>query len=371
MKDIDLEKVFGRIFLVLISVFIAFVIADRISFRLLGSSRSPIEQKYPVQAVRRPKPYVMFGGVPSGKIWTGKLNKRGYIDNAPAQAKDPGEFRIIVIGGSAIVMGDPPIPRRLEYKFRDEGCGNIKVYNFGVVSSVTGMELARVIFEIVDYDPDLIVSYSGFNDMDQPFVADPRPGYPLNFIVYENNPLLESDVRAYPALPLLLYGSNLARHLAPAYFEKRFIPIDRVREEAGYGSEEWMGKIAETYVTNIAKSARIAGAFHARFAAFFQPSLYFKEPLSDREMLQIGPARKKNSLAIYHKILAGISAVKSEAGLDFVDLADIYDGISDTVYDDRVHTYQKYYPLVVDKMYGAIMEILKRDPKVDLNSLCQ
>ena len=45
--------------------------------------------------------------------------------------------------------------------------------------------------------------------------------------------------------------------------------------------------------------------------------------------------------------------------------------VSDTVYVDRVHTRQKYKPVVVDKMYLSIMEILKNHPEIDLDSLCQ
>ncbi len=61
------------------------------------------------------------------------------------------------------------------------------------------MELARLVFEALAYQPDLIVSYSGANDIILPLSADPRPGYPFNFMIREYNPLLDKD---YPLATL-------------------------------------------------------------------------------------------------------------------------------------------------------------------------
>jgi hypothetical protein len=90
-------------------------------------------------------------------------------------------------------FGDPALPALVEQWFRDDGFDDVQVFNFGGPGSNTGMELARLVFEAVEYEPDMIVSYSGGNDIHLPLIGDPRSGYPYNFAVREYNPLLEKD----------------------------------------------------------------------------------------------------------------------------------------------------------------------------------
>ena len=71
------------------------------------------------------------------------------------------------------------------------------------------------------------------------------------------------------------------------------------------------------------------------------------------------------------EILAKVNAVKDSAGIDFFDLVRVYNGISDTVYVDRVHVYQKYKPFVVEKIYHTITQLLKSRQEIDLDSICQ
>ena len=348
------EAIVGRIFIWLVLVISPIIVIDLISPFFL-SHRSEIEKKFPVQVIRKPKPYVMFGGEKQGEIENGeKLNDLGYRGKSPSYNKGEGEYRIFILGGSTVFAGNPPIPELLEQEFRKNDFTNIKVFNFGVVSSVSSMELTRIVFEISDYKPDLILMYNGCNEILQPYEYDPRPGYPFNYLVYEANPLLESDVKTYPAVNLLLYGSNLARYFMGEHFLKVFVRLDDTRNQVKYRTREWQDQIADIYVNNLIKANKVSAAFDSDFIAFFQPILCFKNHINEEEQVSEKDRKRfeefrEHSLYIRDKIHKLIEERQAEN--IFVDLSDIYDKTTGKVFIDGFHTYQESKPVITEEIY--------------------
>ncbi|HEX9925195.1 MAG TPA: hypothetical protein VGD99_21240 [Anaerolineae bacterium] len=354
------EATLGRIFLAVISVLVTVLGVDTISTWFI-SPRSPIEQDFPVGLVRRPQPYTMFGGTADAAIETAEatvhLNSLGYPGAAPARVKPANEYRIFVLGGSTVFLGEPPIPVLLEEAFHQNGAQHVKVYNFGVISSVSGMELARIVFEISELEPDLIMMYNGGNDLLSPFRQDPRPGYPLNFIVYEHNPLLESEVRSYPTGALLAYGSNIARTLFPNYFSRRFANLEQLRADIGWGSDAWKAEIARIYVENLVKADKVSLAFGADFIAFAQPMVYFKDEVAPEEEAQaFHGERRPYVLEMRERVRQEVEKQRElNNHLKVIDLTDIYDTTPDWVFTDSIHTQQASKSVVVQEMYKYIM----------------
>src|SRR6185436_19830605 len=210
----------GKLFfvsLICISCFIVLEITSRYFFPGEGA----FDRLYPVENARKPFPYIMFKGAAKTKTGFGDevYNERGYRGAYPHMPKDTSEFRIIVTGGSAVWEGEPSIPQLLEEEFHRNNYPNVSVYNFGIVSAVSSMELSCMVNEITDLSPDLVITYNGANDIISPLKYDPRPGYPFNFLVYENNPFLMQN---YPAFSLFIYKSNLVRLFARKYFTEKF-----------------------------------------------------------------------------------------------------------------------------------------------------
>jgi len=349
-----IQLVSGKVFIVLIACVVSFLLLDLTS-RFFISSRSSFEQKFPVQIYRKPYPYIMFRGEPYGKQGQIVLNEIGYMGAAPTKVKKPGEFRIIFLGGSTLVEGNPTIPQLVEMEFKTNQSRDVRTFNFGVVSSVSSMEVARIVFEASDYEPDLIIMYNGANDMTHPYWWDPRPGYPFNFIVYENNPLLESDVRKYPGFSLLAYESNLLRVLGRKYFEYQFANLRQKREEIHFKTVEWSQQISEVYIANLVKASRISHAFKSEFIAFFQPMVYYKDKLSEEERQSV-----KQDEFEYHNLMRQQVSTSSRLTIDkediaFVDLSDIYDDVNETVFEDEVHTNQQSKLIIAREIYQQIM----------------
>jgi hypothetical protein len=340
----------------LLAVTAALILLELFS-RWFAPATSALEARYPIGVIRRPQPYTMFGGLPHGDLRdhhgaVERLNARGYRGPAPAAVKPAGERRVFVVGGSSVFEGRPPLPELLEARLRKMGFTDIRCFNYGVVSSVSGMDLARVVFEVADLEPDMVVMYGGGNDVMSPLLYDPRPGYPFNFLAYENNPVLQRDMRPYPAFTLFAYGSNALRVLAPGFFARRLGGLDDIRREAGYGSVEWREKIAGTYTKHMVKSERVSRAFGARFAAFFQPVLLYKSAFGREEreiaaMLE-GVGGTVRDLRV--RTRRHLEEARGATGLDVVDLSGIFDLVPDDVFYDYIHVTDRGNQMLAEAM---------------------
>jgi hypothetical protein len=216
------------------------------------------------------------------------------------------------------------------------------------------MELARLVFEVPPFEPDLVVMYNGGNDLMHPWRFDPRPGYPFNFMVYENNPVLESDVRTYPALATAAYGSNILRAWFPNFFVERFVPQAALRSEAGWGSEAWADRIAACYVENVVRSDAIARCFGSDFMAFFQPTVFYKNPLDPGERKLVSRDGKAFMDLTRRLIFQRMDREPGSSRAGLVDLTAIFDGQPGRVFEDHIHLYAAANAAVARSIHDRI-----------------
>jgi len=318
------------------------------------------------------EPYTMFG---AGRSDTG-LNELGYRGPAPPMPKPQGEVRVVVLGGSTVFLGKPALPELIEDRLHAIGFEGVRVYNFGVVASVSGMELARLVHEVLDLDPDVVVLYDGANDITVPVLYDPRPGYHPNLYVVESNPFLTGR---FSVVGWLLSRSRLARILFPRWLEEKLFPMARLREEAGWGSDAWRDEIARIYVGNVDKAASIARGRNAEFAAILQPMLYFKSRRAASEqqgadlvlgMVSLAAPQSwqetdgaatlpEHSVDVREKIRTRVAALPAASADTFIDMSDFF-ADDDAVFLDFVHVDQEVKP----RLAAAIVEQLRRRPSI-------
>lgn len=333
----------GKVFIILIITAgcVAGVEAVVRHFNLVKGS---FDRRFPVQDTRAPEPYSMFKGKPGAL----DHNENGYRGPAAPKAKPAGEYRVFVLGGSTVYEGNPPIARLLEQKFREHGYFNVSVYNYGVVSSVSSMELARIVFEILDLQPDLVVMYNGGNDADHPYYWDPRPGYPFNFVVYENNPFVSGT--HVSVRDLAMNSLDIFKILLKSSYVNRVLHMDELRASVGHDTDPWRREIARIYVNNLVKAQRICSSFNAEFVCFYQPMLYTKDVQSEEEQ-RLTQVNKDHHLAVRDYVLEMVQDPVKDQGLKFVDLGEVYDGYAETVFRDRIHTHQHAKPVIAEHMF--------------------
>jgi lysophospholipase L1-like esterase len=319
------------------------------------------------KAYRALYPYIGFKGSPQIE----DNNALGYGGKVPERQKAAHEYRIVFIGGSTVRFGKPAIPELVEQLFRADGSEDVKVFNFGVSGSNSAMELARLVHEVMDYRPDLVVSYSGGNDINLPLIDDPRPGYPFNFMIQENHPLWSEH---YPWLLVTAYGSHLARLAAGSYFIEQFSQQRELRQTSGWKTEEWRRQVAATYVHNLEKSARIAATFDSGFVAFLQPSLLTKKNPSGAERALLDTFTKGTEAVRgvssdewhLHDEFVRKQIIERAAGrapeFPFVDMSAEFDGIQESTYADLIHTRQTAQPILAKRIYDRLREFRAATP---------
>ena len=303
-------------------------------------------------------PYYMFTGVPnsSGRMVPQqggvndadniyRLNSLGFrIERPLIKLKPEGELRIFVLGGSTVFQGAPlakTIPGQIEAELRSVFSGS-KVYNFGIVSAVSGQELALLTHLLVDYAPDVVISYGGGNDIHSPYQYDPRPGFPLDFVRLQvGTRVLASKLDLRSALASQLFRSRvIAQIFAPRVQEIR-LPMAALRTAVGYRTPEWEGAIIETYTNNLYRMCRLGRAFNFTFYAVLQPLIFQKSPLSDTEMkLKFGDADFASYMRRqYDRAAAAFHRLQADHGgaCRFVDLSQIFANDPRSLFWDFIH----------------------------------
>jgi hypothetical protein len=337
-------KLLPKLFLSFLALVYAFYLLELFS-RILIPYKTDFDRNISSNA-RKPYPYIQFKG---DSAFNQKIN---YPQKESMPQKGDSEYRIFLLGGSTVTGGSPPVTAIIQTNFAKAGYSDVHVYNMGVISSNANMEMARVVYEVIDYKPDLILFYNGGNDIMMPFNHDPRPGYPYNFCAYEGNVFYDTD--NYPALALIAYKSNLLKVLFRNYFTNAFGKKDKLREQVSYRTELWENKIANEYVSAISKTDKIAKAFGAEFMVFLQPTVYYKNKCSANEnsYKRTDKPEYKFNNSVRQKILEKINT----AGLThFTDLTTIYQNDTTEYFIDVIHTNQHGIQIVADRMFADIL----------------
>jgi hypothetical protein len=128
--------------------------------------------------------------------------------------------------------------------------------------------------------------------------------------------------------------------------------LETLRDRVSYGSDGWRRKIAEIYVSNVKTSRRVAEAFGADYAAFFQPMLFYTDPV---DPARLSEEDTKHALAVREALRELLRRPENRGAL--IDLSDSLDGSGPAVYTDRIHMRKPYYEtmgrLICDHIIGA------------------
>lgn len=354
-KESGMMAMLGKVSLFLIYITALLLLTELLS-RIIAPSEGTFDRIYHAENARHPAPYVMFRGKAGELTGFGDevYNEHGYRGKYPVMPKPSGEYRILAMGGSALWEGDTMLTGFLEAELKKNGLTSASVYNFGVVSANSSMQYNTLMNEAITLQPDLIIFYDGANDIIHPLHYDPRPGYPFNFLIYENNPFL---LKSFPAFTLLAYKSNLFRLMARKYLAERISKLNSLRKESGYLTDKWRTEIAGVYLDNERKTYHLCSLMNMRFMTFFQPTVYSKQKLSDEET-KFAEARagERQHVEMLRKMITG--AVNADSS--FYDLSDVFDDKEEHIFRDNVHISNEGRKIVAQRMAAIIMHDLHK-----------
>ena len=221
-----------------------------------------------------------------------------------------GDYRIVTLGGSTTTSEGyrtPCWPQLLYQKFLEKG-KKVTVYNGGVDGYDAGNELYKLIRDVGNLYPDLIISFSGINN------------------------ILREE---YPYVPKHLDS------IFGAIFQKEYcrgLKNDIMSAAQVWAQQEQMMYAVSTYV------------YGADFVCFVQPTYISKEVLTIEERLkhELNVPYRKSGLA-FRKEASQLA--KSYEWM--VDLQDMLDE-RPQVFMDCVHVYEEGNRLIVNAIYNHI-----------------
>lgn len=346
-----MSKYFKWAIFSILFLLILFVIGE-IFFRYLYPLISQFDDRI---AVRYATPYTMFSPFDYG---------------TKEKPKAKGELRIFMLGGSTVAYGKPPLPVYVEEELKRRGIEGARVFNYGVISQNSSQELAHLVFHVLDSEPDIVMMYDGGNDIMDPLLYDPRPGFPFNFLAYENN-IFFKDTEEYPLLSLIAYGSDMMRHLFRNYFFEKFGHFSVLRDEVNYGTNLWSKKIAGIYANNLMKTGQICRAYDVDYIAFLQPLFFYKRIAvseTEKSMLKGWPEKEKNLVRPYtidvrERILRNVKEEQKKFTFAFYDLSGIFTDSTDAVYTDYIHVNDVSNKKIAIAICDHLMETIKKRQK--------
>jgi lysophospholipase L1-like esterase len=254
-------------------------------FRSLLGRSLPLTINHPKHSGRQharmiPTPYVMYAPAPGEFEFYTHNNQQFRYRADLKKKKQPGEYRIFIIGGSTAwgswaESNEETIAAHLEKILRSRNLAPlIKVVTAGVGGYTTTDELIWTLVRVSQYSPDVVISYSGFNDV---------------FNVHQK----KQDVL-----------SNL--HNESLYYFWAINEYDRFnRGDLGYqgyqnfGGTLWEeeGELGKT-IANIKNISEIVKGFGAKYIYVFQPvSKQFKYSEDENSRMDMELAAESISLA--------------------------------------------------------------------------
>jgi hypothetical protein len=334
----------------LLPCFAATCIGAELLMRAMGSFGTGHDLEW-----RQPRPYLMFSGPSNGRVTLPyaqmgndvdrlmRFNSEGFrIEREILLPKPADEIRIFVMGGSTVVFGAPlanSIPGAIETALHAGGLPQARVYNFGVASFLSGQELSLLVHRLADLEADLVIAYDGGNDLFSPWMYDPRPGYPYNFVAWEEaiDGLSNTGPKSKTIAGVAQDSALLQALVGTTEWNIRN-GLDRLRRNVGFASEPWKRALVNSYAHNIAAMCRNAQANGALFAAYFQPMLPYSRTLDSRQLKMSGGAEMVEGLREERELVpAAVAAqlAKTAAGArcQFGDLSAFFENAPATFFD--------------------------------------
>lgn len=151
------------------------------------------------------------------------MNEHGFRYGPLTTIKPETVTRYFMLGGSVVFFGntnETTISGYLEQDLRQStGNKNIEVINAGGTGFISNQELVLLITKVIDFEPDTVIVFDGFNDFLMPTSYELPIGVPFKFDTlevawYESKSLLR-NISMLPFRDHLLAGSHFMRRFSP------------------------------------------------------------------------------------------------------------------------------------------------------------
>lgn len=310
---------------------------------------------------------LQFGGwpfyqmLPDQHFQTININSHGFRGPEFSILPSENTFRIFVVGGSTTfgtgtTSDSTTIPGFLQTKFDNETLSkNIEIINAGISGLFSGTEVGLIKQQILNYEPDLLIIYDGWNDIGKKYenYFDGVTSEDLNHISKEKDTFYEFG-------ELLFSSSTLVKVI---YTNLDYLPMSFAGPAVYQFEGTEIEKKANIWTTRWTEICKLGNEQGFDVVIIVQPIL----GSSDRNMSQFEQKqfewkeneRRLPALETYAKNLEKINNHCTSTA----DLRNVFDGIDEPLYLDSVHLGDYGNKIVSEKIYELILPIVESKTK--------
>lgn len=232
--------------------------------------RVSLEHRGPLKLALHP--FAVYSNLPDHHTPHFRINRMGFRGQETELVHGPKK-RIVLVGGST-AFGTGLDQDSETFADQLGGLLNAEVINGAVIGHGSGQELAYLLMNLVDLQPDLVLTLDGWNDYSRRKELKDRMLLGTNGFEQIEDRLRRlaeqrdrSLLKRAGYLPRLLFPSVTDRLI-----ESRLGLWTGMREPV---KKQWLPveAAADTYVTNIVKMNKLSAAFNYRFLCLIQPEV--------------------------------------------------------------------------------------------------
>ncbi len=301
------------------------------------------------------RPYILWRGKPTLDSETFSLNSLGLRGNEYHLEKPANTYRIILLGGSAAwglgaSSNQTTISSLLEEKLQASGKEiQYEVFNFSEIGYSSSQELI-LWNEISLYQPDLVIHYTGYNDLYTGFLAL-EPG--------ANHPYIKSDLLIESSLVAVqkLISIELLTFLQKSYlFQSIYYRFPDQNSTSHYSD---LNEVARIFGKNMKFSTELAKSQKTELMVVLQPSLFWdNKPRTKSEekfLLQFNTAFPDASAYFIHGHQLLVAEL-TKSDISFIDGSSFFATQPQPLYIDQVHYVDQGNEVVASFLAAAILK---------------
>lgn len=289
---------------------------------------------------------------PDQHFETMNINGEGFRGPEITREKPNDVYRIFVIGGSTAFAGssdDATIAGYLQKEFENKEMGkNVEVINAGIINAFSFTETQYVKNRLLNYDPDLLIVYTGINDFLKPY--DQHNNVWSDSVFKEKIATVVRQNYAIWNTPVVI--RYLLEVQIPDQINKgQVIPFDdsNMAEKVELWKSRW---------TDICELGRTEG-FDTLIV--LQPMLGTSNyELTKHEQELLIQIDKPKYLESYQMFAAVLEEMKSYC-INTVDFRTIFDGMKGPLYYDKYHVGDEGNQIIAQKLYEIFISMIKKD----------
>ena len=222
-------------------------------------------------------PFAVYSNLPDHHTSNFRINRMGFRGKDYGPVHGPKK-RIVLLGGST-AFGTGLDNDSETFASQLEDLLNVEVINAAVLGHGSGQELAYLLMNLVDFQPDLVLTLDGWNDyFKRKELKDPRLLGTNGFEQFESQLKILAEQKD-PSL--WRRATYLPRLLFPRVSDR--LKYSRLGVWTGVWKQQeqqWLPveAAAETYVTNIVKMNKLSASFKYKFLCVIQPKSEARKP---------------------------------------------------------------------------------------------